>query len=420
MRMRKRDVICYLMFSLFLIVFAVPIRYAHAETFEERIPTYGLYCEDSEIIKSGTVNFDLTDANLLSKGKGVKQSSYQVTVANREVEFAIPFVSSAMKLPSISVKVNGQEVAGSVWYGHSGYWQDYDFDIDKTYSPVLDESIIGTLYTFIPDSETVTVSLKLNEWKSYIYETTNHYSSSDTADGSHIWNLKEASPLHEYSFFIFGDSTECTFESSCGYRTETISCKDFVDNQYKKFEEYFDHNGGVPIELFYSVVNRVIQENTVISYNELFLRSIDTYRVNAYKFRVSLEADAVIKYELPIDVQRNYAFEPMIYGVEQYRVGEYPISYRIELNNDNPYIIESSVNTERGGTGYIAETTEDFSFVFSSSEKPQNINDENNKIETWRIVLFVLSGVFGCALIVSLTMLIYYSVKYKKAHKGNK
>ena len=76
---------------------------ASAETFEERIPTYGLYCEEAELIKSGTVNFDLTDAELLSQGKGVKQSSYQVTAANREVEFAIPFVSSAMKLPPITV-----------------------------------------------------------------------------------------------------------------------------------------------------------------------------------------------------------------------------------------------------------------------------------------------------------------------------
>ena len=414
MRIRKRVTICSLILLLFLIGLCVPNRSVHAETFEERIPTFGLYCEDSEIIRSGAVKFDLTDTELLSQKVGLSHSDYQIAAANREVEFAIPFISSAMKVPPITVTVNGQKVDGSVWYGYSGYWQDYEFDIDKTYSPYLDESIIGTLYTFIPDSEAVTVSLKLNEWKSYIYETTNHYSSSDSADGSHIWNLKEASPLHEYSFFIFGDSTGCMFESSCGYKTETITCKEFVDNQYKKFEEYFDHIGGVPIELFYSIVNRVLKDNTTISYNDLFLRSIDTYRVNAYKFRIPLEVDTVIKYELPISVQRNYAFDPIIYMVEQKQVGSYPISYSIELNSDIPYIIESSVSTERNGTVHEAETTEDFYFVFSSSKNPASIYGNNNENNTVRIVAACILSVAICIFIVCTVLLIRYIIKYRK------
>ena len=391
---------------------------AQAHTVEPAIPTYGLYCENSELIKSGSVGFDFTDNELFSDGKCNKQSEYLISAANREVEFAIPFVSSAMKLPDIAVAVNGQKVEGTVWYGNSGFWADYDFDIDKTYSPVLDESITGTLYTFIPDSEIVTVSLKLNEWKSYIYETTNYYSSSyDTEYGRHTWTLKEASPLHEYSFFIFGDPTESSFESSCGYQAKTITCKEYIDSQYEYFKEYYDHNGGVPIELFYSVVNRVIQEKTIISHSDLFSHSIDTYRVNAYKFRVMLENDSVISYELPADIQINYGYKPYVYYVEQRNIGNYLVSYSIKMRDDVPYIIESNETTARDSVTYTAETEEDFGFYFSASNKPQSINTDNNRFETWQIVLFVLLGV---ALIVSLAMLIIYSVKYKKARKGNK
>ncbi len=269
---------------LFSTTFTITVQ---AGAVEPPISTYGLYCGESEIIRSGSVNFDFTDTELFSEGKCLKQSEYRVSAANREVKFAVPFVSSAMNLPTLNVTVNGQAVEGTVWYGDSLFLMQDEFDIKRIYSPVLDESIVGTLYTFIPDSDTVTVSLKLNEWKSYIYETTNHYSSSyNTEDKSHTWTLKEASPLHEYSFFVFGESSECTFESSCGYKTETVSCKAFVDNQYKFLEEYYDHNGGVPIELFYSIVNRVMQKKINISYDELFLRSINTYRVNAYKFKV--------------------------------------------------------------------------------------------------------------------------------------
>ena len=39
---------------------------AQASSFEEKIPTYGLYCVDSELIKSGAVKFDLTDMEVMS------------------------------------------------------------------------------------------------------------------------------------------------------------------------------------------------------------------------------------------------------------------------------------------------------------------------------------------------------------------
>lgn len=313
---------------LFNVSFAMAAR---AQTFDKIIPTYGLFCEDSELIKSGTVNFDLTDTELLSNGMGRKRSSYQVSAANREVEFAIPFISSAKNVPDISVSVNGQIVDGSVWYGHSGFWQGYEFDIDKTYSPVLDENLIGTLYTVIPDSDAITVSLKFSEIRSYIYETSSAYSSSQSADGSDVWTLKNALSKSSNSFFVLGDSTVFTFESSCEYQMKQLTCKEYIDSQYKYYEEYYEYLGGVPVELFYSIVNRVIINNTYISYEELFTNSINTNRVNAYKFKLVLASNSIISYEIAFHIQSNSAYSPIIYGVEQKKVGSYPIAYTLSL-----------------------------------------------------------------------------------------
>lgn len=403
---------------LAFIVTASPVLSAQALTVEPTIPTYGLYCENSTPIKSGSENFDFTNDELFSEGKCIKQSEYHIAAANSKVEFAIPFVASAMNLPDIAVKVNGQKVEGTVWYGCSGFWADYEFDIEKTYSPVLDEGIIGTLYTFTPDSETVTVSLKLDEWKSYIYETTNHYSSSDSAGGSHTWTLNNANSLHEYSFFIFGDSTECSFESSCGYTMQTITCKEFIDKQYEIFEEYYDHNGGVPIELFYSVVNKVIQEKTIISYDELFLRSIDKYRVNAYKFKVSLERDSVISYELPVSIQINFGYKPYVYYVEQRHVGNYPVTYSIKMRDDVPYIIESNNVIENGTGMYTAETSEDFGFYFSASEKPNEIHStQQPRLSRTQLIICIVCGIVGGIALIIFGVSIFFIIRDKKKSK---
>ena len=404
---------------LALIVDSSPILSVQALTVEPAIPTYGLYCENSTLIKSGAANFDFTNDDLFSERGCIKQSEHHVMATNGEVEFAIPFVSSAMNLPDIVVNVNGERVIGTAWYGYSGLWSEYAFDIKKTYSPVLHESIIGTLYTFTPDSDAVTVSLKLNEGKSYIYETSNHYSSSyDTEDNRHTWTLKNASLLHEYSFFIFGDTTECIFESSCGYEMQTITCKEFIDTQYEIFKEYYDYSGGVPIEFFYSVVNRVIQEKTIISYDELFTNSIDTYRVNAYKFKVSLESDSIISYELPVSIQTNYGYKPYVYYVEQRHVGSYPVAYCIKLREDVPYIIDSSVTIENGTDTYIAEIADDFGFYFSASENPSEIQSPKlPRLSKTQLTICIVCGVVGGVALILLGVSIFIMVRDKKKRK---
>ena len=121
-----------------------------------------------------------------------------------------------------------------------------------------------------------------------------------------------------------------------------------------------------------------------------------------------LEADAVISYELPIDIHRNYAFKPIIYGVEQYQVGDYPIFYNIELNDKIPYIIESSVSAEKDGTVYKVESSKDFSFVFSSSEKPID-NRTQNEPNGNRTVLIICISV-GCVGVILFAIFIVFAI----------
>lgn len=417
--MKVRKIIASVIAILAIIFCGVPVSMsAQAQTFEQRIPNYGLYCKYADIIKSGAVKFDITDAKLLEQGTGVQKSEYRLAGTNHEVEFTIPFISSARNVPTISVAVNGRTIIGSIWYGEGVFGTDNSFDIEAVYSPIMDVSITGTLYTVIPDNDTITISLSFNDRKSYIYETYNHLSSSHSAYGSHTWTLQNALSQPSYSFFIVGEETGHTFTSSCEYQTETLTCKEFIDRQYAKFKEYYDDCGGISVEFFYSIVNRALRNNTSIRYSELFFNSIDTNRLNAYKFKVLLDTNSIVNYEIPISVQRNYAFEPMIYLVEHKQVANCPITYITELNDNIPYIIESSIETQKSGLTYIASTADDFYFVFSSSEKPVNKLTANNDEKTKRVVLIICIAVGSVAVVAAVATIVIMVNKRKRRRQN--
>lgn len=381
-----------------------------ALTFEQRVPNYGLYCNDVETITSGKVKFDLTDTDLLMRGKGVMQCEYQVTANGREVEFVIRFMASACELLQISVTANGQKVDGSVWYGDSRFACDYGFDVDDVFPPYIDETIIGTHYMVIPDNDTITIELSFNEGKrqSYIYDTSNSFFSSDSADGNHVWNMQNALSKSCYEFFIIGDASDHFFTSTCKYRTETMTCKEFIDSQYEKSKDYYDEIG-IPLNLFYSLFNNVLIRNTNIIYDELFFDSIDKIRVNAYKFSLPLDRNTVICYDLPMSVQGNYVSDSTMYLVEQIHLGSYPVSYTVKLNEDMPYIIESNANTEKNGTTYTAVTADNFYFAFSSSEKFTDalMPDNNAKYGTVIVVCIVVCSVVVIGLTALIGVILY-------------
>ena len=199
---------------------------------------------------------------------------------------------------------------------------------------------------------------------------------------------------------------------------QTITCKEFIDTQYEIFEEYYDHNGGVPIELFYSEINRVIQEKNIISHNELFSRSIDTYRVNAYKFKVSLESDSVISYELPASIQINYGYKPYVYYVEQRHVGNYPVTYSIKMRDDVPYIIESSDTIENDTGLYTAKASEDFGFYFSTSKKPNEIQStQQSELSKTQLVICIVCGIVGGIALILFGVSMFFIIRDKKKSK---
>ena len=78
-----------------------------------------------------------------------------------------------------------------------------------------------------------------------------------------------------------------------------------------------------------------------------------------------------------------------------------PITYFAELNDYIPYIIESSIKTQKSNLTYTATTAEDFYFVFSASEKPVNMDMTDNNEETKKIVLLVCIVVGSVAVIAS-------------------
>lgn len=92
-----------------------------------------------------------------------------------------------------------------------------------------------------------------------------------------------------------------------------------------------------------------------------------------------------------------------------------PLRYTVELNNETPYIIEASVQTEKNGISYNAETTEDYYFVFCSSEKSESLTfpiySNNNK--TVIICFSVIGGIAFIAFIVLSGITIYQKVKLK-------
>ena len=208
-KIQKPTMICIIGIFLFLIIFMAftPIFQTHtaqAQTFEQHIPTFGLYCKDKDIIQTGTVKYDLSDAETVAQGKGVMQSNYQIAATNRTVEFAIPFISSAINAPSFSITANEKNINGSICYGNIFFMfnDDTDFEtlIDDTYSADIDDNLNGTLYTITPDNETLSIELSFADGKrnSFIYETSNHLSSSTTATGTYTWTLKNALIKSEY------------------------------------------------------------------------------------------------------------------------------------------------------------------------------------------------------------------------------
>lgn len=403
---KKMTVACIVLSLFILIGLSVPIRHAEAQTSEQRIPTFGLYCEDQEVIKSGAVKFDLTDSELFSKQRAIKDSEYRVS-GNKTVTFEIPFFSSYIDIPQFNVTVDGQSVEGEVWYGdnevryggNNSYLDATSTDnkiieqkLKRTYSPTLDDAVIGTLYTVIPDSNDITISLKLDKSCRYIFDGTNLRTESYRADGTQSWIYDNALSQSSYQYFFIGENAVIDFTATCEYQTETITFKDFIDRNYNANKDFYE-KAGAQIGCIYANANRLLQREGGMKYSELFYDSLSRLGLNTYKFVVQLNGEATIRYSTEATIQVNNRYDPPVYIIGQKQLNNYAINYSISLNSKVPHIVQSSVKTKKSGGTYKSSSTENFYFMCSSEAYGSELS------QTQLIVCIVCSIVGGVALI---------------------
>lgn len=343
-------------------------------------PSFGLFCSDIGVKVSGDVKIDLTSSDVLSQHKAIKQSVYSVS-GNRTAQFDIPFFSDRVVLPMFDVIVDGQVVKGDIWYGddRAYYGDDRSFVADSSdnemielklknmYSPELDSSVIGTLFTMLPDADEMTVSMDLKDVSCYIYESSNLRTESYLLDKTVEYEYKDVLSHSNYRFFLIGENGDFDFSATCGYQEERISFKEFIDRNHSLEKEFYD-DIGVPKERLYPIANRLLQSKGGMKYDELFHNALYRVGLNAYRFTVPLDGQTSIKYYSEFDLQVDTKNDATVYAIGCKQIGNYTTDYNIMLNKKLPYIIESSVTVKKVGAIYKASTTESFYFVCSSSD----------------------------------------------------
>lgn len=404
MKIKKIAVLGLVLSVLFLnISFTIP---AQAQTFVERKPSFGLYCENQTANIHGNVKY-VIDEN----GQAVQYSKYTINAKNENVTLYIPFIANAFTIPQIDIDTEGE-----ICYGerYSIFTNELSYDF---YTADINE-MIGTIYTLTSSSESFKIDFTMLENQNYIYRLPQDYHIA--REGRHLkYTTNNASPEIPYEIFIInGDCSEftCTAETT----KETVTVKEYIDRNLNEFEEYFAPLGIAKLDILYALINQALAKNINYEFFDFFLDSYTQQRLIAYKFNAQPSCN--IEYSMPVYVQKNSGFTPEIFMTEVTATGNYNIDYSIELNSSLPFIIESSADVKKlTDTLYTVENVNsDFYFVFSASEKPQSIYGDNNRIETWQIVLFVLLGVAACFFIVSSTIMIVSVVKNRKQRKGNK
>lgn len=404
-------VLCLLIFSTTVTVTAQ----AYSYSVDSPIPTFGLYCEEDDIIQSGTVKFDLSDSELFTNKKALKESEYIVSGA-QTVMFEIPFLSSYIEIPQFNVTVNGQAVNGKVWYGENeirygssnSYLNALSTDnsvieekLKMTYSPILDETIIGTMYIVTPDTDTFTITLNLEKSYGYVYDETNRRTVSNSADGTTEWIYENALSQASYQYFFVGDNNILDFSATCDFQTQTITLKDFIDLNYNNEKEYYE-SVGVSSEFIYANANRLLENKSGMAFCELFYDSLCRIGLNSYKFTVQLNGEATIKYSSEVVIQADYRYEPTVYLIGQKQIGCYPTNYSITLNNEVSYIVQSSVDTKKSKKVYTASSTENFYFICCSASWQGGLST------TQLIICIVFGSLGGIGIIVLIVNIILF------------
>ena len=390
---------------------------AYAEDYDALIPSFGLYCDDKQVGLRGSVNINMTNDEQFRNGLAHMQSEYYASADGQEVEFTLPFLARVMDMQEMQVFIDDQPAEAQLLYGsdRAFFYENIDVEeaIQNAFPTEFDETIKGTLYEVIPNAETITVSLTLAQGQSIIYETS--LNLSGRFSGQHMeLTMHNAQIKEKYQFFIIGEPSEEEFTASCEVQSKEMTCKSYIDDVYAELKEYYEVCGNIPIGFLYSQVNALIKESHRSEFTDLFIKSINQYRVNLLKFRTAVSEDTKISFSYILDIQYDNHYRPTIYRIKQIHAGNYPVEFKIKLNASNSYVLFDSGANQQNNNEYSVEcNNEDFSCTFSSTASPVNWLLEQREQEArdarTRLIIAIVCGVVGgIAFIALIIMLIWY------------
>lgn len=382
-----------------------------AETFQAHKPSFGLYCEDDGVIESEMVEYIIDE-----QGNAVQNSEYRIRAASGDHELSIPFFSAPCELSHIDIMVDGKAVTGEIRYGEQVFdCENYRIEPDSFYLSELDEGLTGTLYKITAESERFTVDFEKAENQAFLYSFTENY-SVQSGSGRYSYTVNNAKTESVYEIFVLnGDFA--AIESTVKIEKETLTVKDYLDRNFHENQEYYSLCGNINAEFFYALANHSLKNKTNCSYDDFFYKSISQQRINAYQIKVESDSTCTVSYSMPVEVQKNNSFKPPIYIVEQTSTGSYPVEVTVRLNGELPYMLESDMElTKQGDTMFTAQNvSEDFYFIYSSANKPENLYGQKDN----RKLIIILSVVLS-AVCISIILIVYFILSKRKKNKSKR
>ena len=390
----KKTILSILVLSL-MSSFILPnsAKQVNAATYYENFPTYSLFTKES-IIEKEIVSYDIATVSNYMIDENL---TYEIVPEpNSTHDFYIPFASTIYQIPNIEVKLNDKIIETELLYGDS--WHLYRSDnsieqaISKAYKPLIDENLTGTLYTVTAGSNELTITYKKSPEQTLIYDCGNSYRSS--LDDNCVTYTTNVTQGQEYTIFVVGDNLEI-FETENTYTTSRLTCKQYIDNNYLAWEDFYTECN-VDKGYLYSEMSRAIYNKATIRSDELFL-NFDNYKLNFFKFSIEFKQSInTITYSQKARIQGNNLYDPIVYMFERKKAANYLTEYSVKMTSDFPYVIESNIQLHKDGDTYRTSSTLDsFYCVYSSDEGPTNKFDNSTKNNNpWLIIAI------GCALIL--------------------
>lgn len=201
------------------------------------------------------------------------------------------------------------------------------------------------------------------------------------------------------------------FKTTANVEKETLTLKQYLDRNITANSQYYSEIGGIEPTFFYALANYLIKSRYEISYSELFFNSILQRRLNAYSFNIqSSVAQCKVVCSMPVYVQPNNSFDKTIYLIEQDASAKYNIDYTIELNNELPFVIESSSDLAHQSdyTYIVRNVSNNFYFIFSSTANPKSLYGKNKNDNLIMIFVIVIAVTICVLIIVGILIFLHY------------